>query len=106
MLTQLARDGGAKDVEILVLRHQVAVLRRQVHRPALEPADRMMLAVLSRLLPRHRWSIFFVCACAARPRHAPPPPPPPRAGRGRKRGAGGLGAAPRGGEPDLGPPAH
>jgi transposase InsO family protein len=60
MLTQLARDGGAKDVEILVLRHQVAVLRRQVHRPALEPADRMMLAVLSRLLPRHRWSIFFV----------------------------------------------
>jgi hypothetical protein len=35
MLTQLARDGGAKDVELLVLRHQVAMLRRPVHRPAL-----------------------------------------------------------------------
>jgi hypothetical protein len=52
-LTQLARDDGAKDVEILVLRHQV-------HRPALEPADWMMLAALSRLLPRRRWSIFSV----------------------------------------------
>ena len=60
MLTQLARDGGAKDVEILVLRHQVAVLRRQVHRPDLEPADRVVLAALSRLLPRPRWSAFFV----------------------------------------------
>ncbi len=60
MLTQLARDGGTKDVEILVLRHQVAVLRRQVTRPDLEPADRVVLAVLSRLLPRPRWSTFFV----------------------------------------------
>jgi putative transposase len=60
MLSRLARDDGAKDVEILVLRHQVAVLRRQVHRPDLQPADRVVLAVLSRLLPRHRWSAFFV----------------------------------------------
>src|SRR5213078_1604664 len=60
MLTQLACDGGAKDVELLVLRHEVAVLRRPVHRPDLQPADRVVLAALSRLLPRHRWSAFFV----------------------------------------------
>jgi len=60
MLAQLARDGGAKDVELLVLRHQVAVLLRQVHRPELQPADRMMLAALSRLLPRQRWAAFFI----------------------------------------------
>src|SRR3954454_20836696 len=60
MLTQLARDDSAKDVEILVLRHQVAVLRRQVHRAKLETADRVILAALSRLLPRSRCPIFFV----------------------------------------------
>jgi hypothetical protein len=37
MLTQLARDEGAKDVELLVLCQQVAVLRRPVHRPGLRP---------------------------------------------------------------------
>jgi putative transposase len=60
MLIQLARDDGVKDVELLVLRHEVAVLRRQVHRPKLDPGDRVVLAALSRLLPGSRWPVFFV----------------------------------------------
>jgi transposase len=56
----LARGEAAKDLEILVLRHQLAVLRRQTPRPKLEPADRALMAAVSRILPRSRWSCFFV----------------------------------------------
>jgi putative transposase len=54
------RGDTAKDIEILVLRHQLAVLRRQVNRPALQPADRVLLAALSRMLPRAHWGTFIV----------------------------------------------
>jgi putative transposase len=60
LLALLARGDAAKDLEILVLRHQLSVLRRQAARPKLQPADRALLAAVSRLLPRSRWSCFFV----------------------------------------------
>ena len=49
----LARSGASKDVEILVLRHEIAILRRQVAHPKPDWADRAMIAALTRLLPGH-----------------------------------------------------
>ena len=60
LLVMLGRGDRAKEIEILALRHQVAVLRRQVNRPDLNDRDRVLLAALSRLLPRPSWNVFFV----------------------------------------------
>jgi len=60
LLALLGRGDASKDLEILVLRHQLSVLRRQVPRPRLEPADRALLAAVSRVLPRVSLSCCFV----------------------------------------------
>ena len=54
------RSTLSKDLEIVVLRHQIAVLRRQVRRPMFRTADRVFLSAASRLLPRMNWSAFVV----------------------------------------------
>jgi putative transposase len=88
LLAARRRDEFTKDVELLVLRHQLAVLRRQRNRPKLRPADRALLAALTRLLPdrrRHglmvtpqtllRWHRELVRRKWAQPHRGPGRPP-------------------------------
>jgi putative transposase len=58
-LAVLARHEASKDAELLVLRHENAVLRRQVGRVRYQPGDRLWLAALSRLVARRRWGEVF-----------------------------------------------
>ncbi|WP_308292568.1 hypothetical protein [Streptantibioticus ferralitis] len=57
--TLLLRRDISKDAELLVLRHENAVLRRHVPRVRYEPADRLWFAALSHLIPRRRWPQAF-----------------------------------------------
>jgi hypothetical protein len=60
LLVLRVRSERTKEIEILVLRQQLRLLERQVARPRPEPADRVLLATLSRVLPRSAWPAFLV----------------------------------------------
>ncbi len=83
LLALLTRRDAAKDLELLVLRHQLTVLRRQVPRPKLEPADRALLAAISRVLlcflvtPQTllRWHRRLIAAAWTYPHRGPGRPP-------------------------------
>ena len=59
LLVVLFRRDLSKDAELLVLRHENAVLRRHIGRARYEPADRAWLSALARLMPRRRWADVF-----------------------------------------------
>jgi putative transposase len=60
LVVLLVRGERSKELEILVLRHELSILRRQVRRPRFAPRDRLLLAALSRVLPRRSWQAFLV----------------------------------------------
>lgn len=51
---------ASKELEIIVLRHELAILQRRTGRPAMTESDRLFLAAASRLLPRARWRSFII----------------------------------------------
>ncbi len=60
LVVLFARRERSKELEILVLRHELTILRRQVTRPQFTPRDRLLLAALSRVLPRRCWRAFII----------------------------------------------
>jgi putative transposase len=85
LATLRLRSTGFKNLEIVVLRHELAILRRRSRRPRMTWTDRLFLAAASQLLPRARWRSFMVApatllvhrphrALALTPPHPPTPP--------------------------------
>jgi hypothetical protein len=60
LVVLVGRRERSKELEILVLRHELSILRRHAGRPRFEPRDRLLLAALSRVLPRRSWHAFGV----------------------------------------------
>jgi transposase InsO family protein len=60
LIVLVGRGDRAKELEILVLRHELSILRRHISRPRFEPHDRLLLAAVSRMLPRRSWNAFSV----------------------------------------------
>jgi putative transposase len=60
LIVLFGRGDRSKELEILVLRHELSILRRQVRKPGFTEGDRLLLATLSRMLPRHSWHAFLV----------------------------------------------
>jgi putative transposase len=56
----LARSDRSKELELLVLRHEMSILQRQAQRPQLRESDRLLLAALSGVMPRRSWHAFLV----------------------------------------------
>jgi len=55
-----AGEQREREIEILVLRHELQVLKRKAGRPKLRRRDRLFLAAAARLLPKQRWSCFMI----------------------------------------------
>jgi putative transposase len=69
LVALLVRGGGERELEIVVLRHQISILERTRKRARYTTADRALLAAASRLLPSEYWSCFAVSARTLRRWH-------------------------------------